>query len=191
MTPMSVAVGAALLLVRAPATTHGEVDCVTATVPVIVVDASDTTQGDVPWFAVTVPVTVTVFVTKALTPMTTLPVGAVPYTVGEPRFTEFHCVMLLVAVPVKVALTRRLPARSVESRTWSPALYVGAADEATAGNTPKLSAIGAALLCVRVPVTRRLSLVSLRRPTMLVPLNDIATVPVKFVADDAVPSAYC
>src|SRR5271155_669366 len=99
--------------------------------------------------------------------------------------------MLLVAVPVKVALTRRLPDKSVESRTWSPAVYVGFADEATAGSTPKLFAIGAALLCVRVPVTRRLSLASLRNPTIrLLALNDMATVPVKLVAVDAVPSTY-
>ena len=62
------ALGAALLLVLPPATTHGEVDCVTATVPVIVVEVS---------------VTATVLVTKAFTP-NTFPVGAVPYAVTVP-----------------------------------------------------------------------------------------------------------
>ena len=69
MTPMSVAVGAALLFVSAPATTHGDVVWVTATVPVMVVEVSETTHGEVPWFAVTVPATVTVLVTNALTPI--------------------------------------------------------------------------------------------------------------------------
>src|SRR5271163_5183708 len=103
MTPMSVAVGAALLLVSAPATTHGDVDWVTATVPVIVVLVSDTTQGEVDCVTPTVPLTVTagVLVMKALTPITLTAPGDVPYADGEPRLTEFHCVMLLVAVPVK------------------------------------------------------------------------------------------
>jgi hypothetical protein len=58
MTPMRVAVGAALLFVRFPSTTHGDVDWVTATVPVIVVDASETTHGDVDCVTATVPVIV-------------------------------------------------------------------------------------------------------------------------------------
>src|SRR5271157_4511411 len=40
-------------------------------------------HGAPPWLAVTVPLTVTVLVTKALTP-NTLPVGAVPYAVTVP-----------------------------------------------------------------------------------------------------------
>jgi hypothetical protein len=108
----------------------------------MVVDASDTTHGDVLWVTATVPVIVvevnvtgTVFVTSTLSddpvdasavvpannealtlPAITAP-GVVPKFVGVPSAVPAHWLTLTFSSDAAANVTRRLPARSVESRT--------------------------------------------------------------------------
>src|SRR5208282_2751885 len=98
-TPRLKALGAALLFVRFPATVDVPER---ATVPL-------TTQGEVHWVTHTVPPVRFTFrlvpvEVRAVPPANssefvpmTLPDGAVPNAVGEPRATEFHSVMLVLA----------------------------------------------------------------------------------------------